>query len=252
MGPFGALNPHAIWILVILVMAIGGVGYLAVRILGSRAGLPIAGLALGFRLLHRDHRRHGRARRGQPEYSRSHRRRRGAVNDSDHRLYGGGAAATSMATLKVLAMPLVLADIAALAYGALATLHVWRQKSGQHVEYGRAFSLKTALVFAVMVSAILVAAAALQQWYGANGVLAAAALAGFVDAQSAAISVAALVASGKLTAQEALFPIVLGLTTNTLSKMAVAAIAGGRAFALRVIPGLLLVIAAAWAGMAMT
>jgi hypothetical protein len=31
--------------------------------------------------------------------------------------------------------------------------------------------------------------------------------------------------------------------------MVVAAVAGGRAFALRVIPGLILVVAAAWAGM---
>jgi uncharacterized membrane protein (DUF4010 family) len=105
------------------------------------------------------------------------------------------------------------------------------------------------VAFAVTVSIILVAAAALQQWYGAKGVLAAAALAGFVDAQSAAISVAALVASGKFTANDALLPIVVGLTTNTVSKMIVAAVAGGRAFALRVIPGLILVAAAAWAGM---
>ncbi|MGZ5829292.1 MAG: MgtC/SapB family protein, partial [Xanthobacteraceae bacterium] len=48
MGPYGALNPHSIWILVILVMAISAVGYLAVRILGARFGLPIAGLASGF------------------------------------------------------------------------------------------------------------------------------------------------------------------------------------------------------------
>ena len=34
MGPYGALNPHSIWILVILVMAIGAAGHLAVRILG--------------------------------------------------------------------------------------------------------------------------------------------------------------------------------------------------------------------------
>ena len=44
MGPYGALNPHSIWILVILVMAISAAGYMAVRLLGARFGLPIAGL----------------------------------------------------------------------------------------------------------------------------------------------------------------------------------------------------------------
>ena len=48
MGPYGALNPHSIWILVVLVMAIGGAGHIAVRMLGTRFGLPVAGLASGF------------------------------------------------------------------------------------------------------------------------------------------------------------------------------------------------------------
>src|SRR5450631_3631972 len=47
-GPYGALNPHSIWIIVILVMAISAAGYIAVRILGPRFGVPIAGLASGF------------------------------------------------------------------------------------------------------------------------------------------------------------------------------------------------------------
>jgi uncharacterized membrane protein (DUF4010 family) len=42
MAPFGALNPHAIWIIVLLVMAIGALGHIAVRLAGSvfRLGLP--------------------------------------------------------------------------------------------------------------------------------------------------------------------------------------------------------------------
>jgi uncharacterized membrane protein (DUF4010 family) len=48
MGPYGALNPHTIWVIVVLIMAISAAGYLAVRLLGSKFGLPIAGLASGF------------------------------------------------------------------------------------------------------------------------------------------------------------------------------------------------------------
>jgi uncharacterized membrane protein (DUF4010 family) len=48
LGPYDALNPHAIWIIVILVMAISAAGYIAVRMLGARFGLPIAGLVSGF------------------------------------------------------------------------------------------------------------------------------------------------------------------------------------------------------------
>ena len=48
LGPYGALNPHSIWIIVILIMAISAADYVAVRMMGTRLGLPIAGLASGF------------------------------------------------------------------------------------------------------------------------------------------------------------------------------------------------------------
>src|SRR5882762_1239268 len=47
-GPYGALNLHTIWIVVILVMAVSALGYIAVRLVGARYGLPLTGLAAGF------------------------------------------------------------------------------------------------------------------------------------------------------------------------------------------------------------
>jgi len=38
------------------------------------------------------------------------------------------------------------------------------------------------------------------------------------------------------------------MTTNTITKMVVAIMSGGRRFALQIIPGLILVILGAWAG----
>jgi uncharacterized membrane protein (DUF4010 family) len=96
--------------------------------------------------------------------------------------------------------------------------------------------------------ALLVASAALREWFGEAGVILAAALAGLIDTHSAAISVASLVASEKMSATDAVFPILVGLSTNTASKMIIAGISGGRSFALRVIPGLIVVVLAAWAG----
>ena len=48
MGPWLALNPRAIWIVIVLVMGIGAMGYLAVRLLGARFGLPLSGALSGF------------------------------------------------------------------------------------------------------------------------------------------------------------------------------------------------------------
>ena len=48
LGPYGAINPRIIWRIVILMMSISAGGYIAVRPMGPRFGLPIAGLASGF------------------------------------------------------------------------------------------------------------------------------------------------------------------------------------------------------------
>jgi len=48
LGPYGVIDPRMIWTLVVAVTALGWVGYVAVRMLGPRRGLPVAGLAGGF------------------------------------------------------------------------------------------------------------------------------------------------------------------------------------------------------------
>lgn len=48
MGPYGVINPFAIWRLVVLVMAISAAGYIGQRLLGPRLGLALAGFAGGF------------------------------------------------------------------------------------------------------------------------------------------------------------------------------------------------------------
>ncbi|MGE5828738.1 MAG: MgtC/SapB family protein, partial [Micromonosporaceae bacterium] len=48
LGPDGVIDPRTIWTLVVAVTALGWLGYVAVRVLGPRRGLPMAGLAGGF------------------------------------------------------------------------------------------------------------------------------------------------------------------------------------------------------------
>jgi uncharacterized membrane protein (DUF4010 family) len=97
-----------------------------------------------------------------------------------------------------------------------------------------------------MMAVMLVVAAALREWLGDAGVAAGAVIAGFVDTHGAAISVASLAASAKMTPQEAVLPILAAMTSNAVAKIAMAIGAGSRAFALRIIPGLVAPIAAAW------
>jgi uncharacterized membrane protein (DUF4010 family) len=155
--------------------------------------------------------------------------------------------AASPAALREVALPLVLAGVAATAY---ALVFAWRAAVGdpEPVERGRAFDLRTALILAVSVSALLVISAALEEALGRSGALLAIAVAGFADAQTAGFSAASLVAEGRLSAADAAVPILAGLTTNTLSKATLAAVLGHRRYALAIWPGLAIVLAAAWAG----
>ncbi|HZX87248.1 MAG TPA: DUF4010 domain-containing protein, partial [Reyranella sp.] len=158
-------------------------------------------------------------------------------------------AATDMPTLQALWLPLVLSGAAAILYGGAFTLWALKQKTQKHETQGNAFSLTTALTFAAILAVVLLVAAAAQDWFGEAGVLIAAAAAGFADTHSAAVSVASLVSDGRIKPPQAIIPVLAALTTNTVTKMVFAVTAGGRLFALYVIPGLLLMLAAAWAGM---
>lgn len=247
LGPLEALNPHSIWFLVILVMALGGCGHVATRVLGAGLGLPVAGLASGFVS--------STATIGSMAG-------RAAKNPASMMAAVAGAVFSTVATFVQLGLLLVTVSRAtlvlmapALGAGALiATLYglvfAWRAATPQGLadnEPGRAFSVGTALGLAMMMAVMLVIAAALRNWFGEAGVVIGAVVAGFVDTHATAISVASLVAAAKTTPQEAVLPILAAMTSNAVAKLAMAIGTGSRGFALRVAPGLIVPIAAAWA-----
>ena len=134
-----------------------------------------------------------------------------------------------------MSVALIFSGVAAAAYGAVFMVYVRGKQIGEQPQAGRAFSIEVALAFAAMLSGILVLSAALREWFGDTGIIVGAALAGLVDTHSAAISVATLVASGKMSASDAVIPILTGLSTNTISKAILAAATGGRSFSVRVV-----------------
>jgi uncharacterized membrane protein (DUF4010 family) len=247
-GPYGALNPRSIWIIVILVMAISAAGYILVRILGNRFGLAIAGLASGF--ISSVATIGAMGSRGKTTPAVLGAAVAGAVLSTVATIVQMCAvlAATSMAVLRELSIPLLFAGLAAASYGAFFTIKALRGTEQVDSQAGHAFNFSSAIILALTLSGILVASAALRENFGEIGVIVGAALAGFADTHSAAVSIASLVASGKMNAADAISPILAALSTNTISKIIVALTSGGRSYALRLIPGLLLVISAAWAG----
>lgn len=252
MGPFDAFNPFTLWRLVVVVMAIGAAGYVALRLLGPRIGLPLAGLASGFVSSAATIGAMGARAKREPSILRP------AVAAAVFSTVATVAqmvivvGATNARTLRELWPAMLAAGVLAVAYGLVFGLRALRDDAEHQAPPGRAFEPRSALVFAATVGAILFVSAALNEWLGEAGLALSAALAGFADTHSAAISVASLVSSGKINPEDAVVPILTAFTTNSLTKAVLAWTAGGRGFALDVWPGIVLVLAGAWGGFAAT
>lgn len=249
LGPFQAINPHTIVSLIVLIMAISAVGHIATRILGYRYGLPLTGFASGFisstATIHAMGIRAAKAPNQLPA----------AV---------AGAVLSSIATIlqtaliiffiypdliKLLYKSLLYGGGVAALYGLVFTVKGLAIKSGDQSNSGHAFSFNTAIVFAAILTMVMLASAALTAWYGPRGVLFAAGFSGLVDAHASAASVATLVAHNKMVLKDAVLPVLVGLTSNTIVKGIVAMQSGGSRYASQVIPGLVLMMAGLWLGL---
>ena len=248
LDPYGVLNLRKIWIVVILIMAISGAGYIAVRLMGVRFGLPISGFASGF--VSSSATIGAMASRVKDTPALLKPATAGAVLSTVATIVQLALllAAVNIAVLKEMAIPLAISGLTAVLYGGAFTLWALKHEGQGESKPGRAFSLGTALALAATLAVILVASAALQAWLGETGVVLAAGVAGFADAHSAAVSAAQLTSAQHIKAEQAVLPVLAALTTNTVTKIVLAFAGGNRAFALRVVPGLVLVVAAAWAG----
>jgi Predicted membrane protein len=246
-GPFGVLNLRVLWTLVVMVMLISSMGYVALRAFGPRLGLPLTGLASGFVSSVATIGSMGARASQQVTVLKS--AVAGAILSTVSTIVQLAivVAITDRSTLVALRIPLIFSGVMAVIYAALFISRGLTEKRAAVVAEGRAFNWRAAVGFAVTIFIILSASVVLREWLGKTGLFVSAGVAGFADAHAVAISAASLVAASRLTPAEAVSVILIALTANTISKIVVAATAG-RQFALRIIPGLILVLVAAWAG----
>ena len=239
-GPYGVWVPQRLWLLVVVITGIGWVGYAAIRALGARRGLLLAGLAGGFVS--------ATATTGAV----AARARSGAVSRP---VAVAGALMASVATLVQLALvtsvvePRVTAELApALVAGTLVLVVGvwWSGRAGAEEAprddpvdsppesngvFSRPFALVPALVLTAVISLVLLLATWLNHRYGASGATAAAAAGSLADVHAASVAVATLAHSGDLTVEVAVRAIAVGLAANTLGKLVVGALGGGWRFA---------------------
>jgi uncharacterized membrane protein (DUF4010 family) len=241
--PWNVVNPRMVWKLTVLIMLVDAVGYVAQRLVGARAGLPISGLLGGFVSSTVVVATMGKRAQAEPAVLSS------AV---------AGAALSQIATVAQLALVLAISDsvllgqlrwallamgIAMALYGALM-IRATRGEAAPPPP-GRAFQLRTALLFAAAFVAVMLMVAWLQHSFGPAWALAGVIVGGFADAHSTSASIGSLAAQEQLSRDLAAIAVGLVVTTNTISKFGFAW-TGGRAYFWRLAPGLLLLIAAFW------
>lgn len=245
--PWGAVNLKLIWMLAVLVMAINGIGYVALRAVGARLGLAVSGLVGGFVSSTATHAAMGARCRETPTL----------INAAV-----AGASLSSLATPVFMAivlavahwplfvhllLPLVGSAIAAAGYGLFFMKRLDKQ-SPAPLKLGRAFEPRTALLFATTIGLVLVASTGLIRTLGSHAAVVGIALAGFADAQAAGASAAALAARQELSLHAAAFATLIAFSVNGLMKLVASWVSGGRRFTLLVAPGQVLVMAVLWAG----
>jgi len=245
-GPLSVINPRTVWRLVVIFMAISGAGYIGLRLLGPGIGLALSGFASGFVSSSATIAAMGARARENPSLRPA--AVAGAVLSTVATIVQMALllAATSRQTLWALRWPLVFAGVAACAYAVYFVIRGARHRARSGEHKGRAFHLPAAVGFAAIVAIVTLASAAIHQWLGERGLVLAAAIAGFADTHAAAIGAASVAASGRIPPEAAVIPILAALSTNTITKATLAVLSRDRAYALEVIPGLLLVIGAAW------
>jgi uncharacterized membrane protein (DUF4010 family) len=251
-GPYGSLNPSVIWRLVVIVMAIQAAGYVALRIIGPRYGLPVIGLLGGFVSSTATIGVMGARAVREPAL------RRGATaaavisSVATIILLAIVVGAASTAVLRELALPLIVAGVVATGYAVLFAVRATRSRADEQFERGRAFNLRVAVLLAITVTIVMLASSILTAVLGRAGLVLGTAIAGLADSQSAAISAATLSNTGHISTSGAGVAILAALTSNTFSKAAVAAVLGNRRYAANVWPGLALILAGAWGGWALS
>jgi len=219
--PWGAIEPHSLWLLVILIAGLSLVGYVATRALGPGRGTAVAGLAGGL----------VSSTAVTLSFARRSREEGGATDDA---LAGGVLIAWGVMFVRVVILaavvyaPLVrslLLPLGALAAAtlALAALLLGRTRVEERKVVGEVavrnpFSLTAAVQFGLLFTVVLLVVKVAQQHLPGQGYYIVAGLAGLTDVDAITLSMATLARDGGVPPGTAASALVVACLSNTVVK----------------------------------
>ncbi len=249
--PWGVIVPASLWKLVILVMAAGVAGEIALRVVGARFGLPLAGFCAGFASSTAATATYGARAKDSPSsvaYAAS-----AAIfaNLATVLLLIAVLISSSPPLVRTLAWPLAAACLTLVVAGASGLIGGETTTPGATTARPQAFKVSHALALMAFVGTLLIVSSILTDLLGERGALLATIVAGTVELQGSALAIAQLARGGRLTPDDARWGIVLLLGSSSVVKSVLAFGSGGRPYGVRVAAALgatvLAAALAAWA-----
>lgn len=237
-GPWQVFNPYEVWWMVVLIAGLSFLGYVVMRVVGTKRGILITGLLGGF----------VSSTATTLNFARLARR------TSMERILSVGvliAAATMFPRLLVvvgivnpqlipsLLLPMFLMTLTAVGYGVWR----WRRQGEENVPSEIALKnpleLSSALQFGLLLSVIIILAEAFRAWFGPTGIYVLAALSGLADVDAISLSLSRM-ALAELEPAVAAQGILIAVMVNTLVKGVLAAIFGNARMFRELVPGIIL------------
>jgi uncharacterized membrane protein (DUF4010 family) len=233
-GPWGALNPYRIWLMVVLIAGISLAGYIALRLVGARHGAILLGFFGGL----------VSSTATTMVYSRHGREGRFVHVAAFVILVANLVVMVRVGAVTAVVEPRALPDVAlvlgaALAAGAVGLVGFWwrtlRNEEALPVpEIANPTEMRTALTFGALYAAVLLATAWLAEVAGSRGLYLVAVVSGLTDVDALTLSTLRLFALDKVGSVQAATAIAIAIGANLAFKLGLVLSLGGRALARQV------------------
>ena len=241
-------NPATLWMLVVLVMAISALGHIALRVVGSRWGLAIAGFFAGYVSSTVGIASFGQRVRESPRLLRPAVGAAMFASFASLTLFVPILLTVAPTLLRVLAPELIAAG-SVLLVGGMLGLRGGELAQPAPTAETRMFRIGQALLFAAVISGVLFVSSMMNAWLGARGALVTAVVAAAAELHAAIATLAQLFQQDMLNAEQVRWGLLGLLATSVIARTIVACISGGRAYGVRVGAGLMAMLAAALAAL---
>jgi uncharacterized membrane protein (DUF4010 family) len=241
--PFDVLNPYRIWLMVVFISGISFLGYILIKLVGSRMGIGLTGFlggiasstAVTLSFSQRSNRQSGLAK---PFAL--------AITVSWTMMFSRvliEVAALNRKLFGVVWIPLVAAGLIGLGYCIFLYFNQRSKEEGE-VEFANPFELSPVLKFGLIYAGILLVSRTAQLYLGDVGIFVSSILSGLADVDAITLSMAQLSQSAEeLEISTASHAIVLAVMSNTVTKGSIVLLTGSPSLRKAVLPAFILILA---------